>query len=142
MNLPCAFKKCPGLLHFTLLRMVSWMAPNHKVIQHSVHVVLQNHVTNKNHISSSRVTLATKLGRLVIYFERLQTIKSFYALIACSCKVMWQTRIIIYAQPESLWLQTSQNNNLPWWAPTYKVTLSFYHVVLQENYYLKSLYLH
>ena len=56
--------------------------------QHSVHVVLQCHVTNKNHyISSTRVPMATKLDRMVTYFERLLTIKSFYALITWSCKV-------------------------------------------------------
>ena len=59
--------------------------------QHSVHVVLQCHVTNKNHyISSTKVSMATKLDRMVTYFERLLTIKSFYALITWSCKVTWQ----------------------------------------------------
>ena len=59
--------------------------------QHSVHVVLQCHVTNKNHyISSTKVPMATKLDRMVTYFERLLTIKSFYALITWSCKVTWQ----------------------------------------------------
>ena len=71
-------------------RMVTWMAPYHKVTHHSVHVVLQSHVTNKNHISSTRVPMATKLGKMGTYFERLLTIKSFYALITWSCKVTWQ----------------------------------------------------
>ena len=31
--------------------------------------------------------MATKLDRMVTYFERLLTIKSFYALITWSCKV-------------------------------------------------------
>ena len=60
------------------------MAPNHKVTQHSVHVVLQSYVTNKNHISSTGVSTATKPERMVTYFERLLTIKSFYALITWS----------------------------------------------------------
>ena len=110
------------------------MAHNHKVTQHSVHVVLQSHVTNKNHyISTTRVPMATKLGRTVTYFERLLTIKSFYPLITWSCKVTWQTKIIIFPQPECLWLQTWQNNDLPWWVPTYKVTSTFDHMVLQDH---------
>ena len=72
------------------------MAPNHKMTQHSVHVVLQCHVTNKNHyISSTRVLMATKLDRMVTHFERLLIIKSFYALITWSCKVTWQKIIYI-----------------------------------------------
>ena len=43
-----------------------------------------------------QMPMATKLGRIVTYFERLLTIKSFYTLITWSCKVMWQTKIIIY----------------------------------------------
>ena len=58
------------------------MAPNHKMTQHSVHVVLQCHLANKNHYISS-----TRVDSMVTYFERLLTIKSFYALITWSCKV-------------------------------------------------------
>ena len=50
--------------------------------QHSVHVVLQCHLANKNHYISS-----TRVDSMVTYFERLLTIKSFYALITWSCKV-------------------------------------------------------
>ena len=113
---------------------ISWMDPNHKVTQHSVHFVLQSHVRNKNHyISSTRVPMATKRGTMVAYFERLLTIKSFYALITWFCKVTWQTKIIIYPQPDYPWLQTWQNDNWPWWVPTYKVTSPFDHVVLQDH---------
>ena len=84
---------------------LSWMVPNHKVTQHSVYVVLQSHTTNKNHfISSIRVPMATRIGRMVTYFERLLTIKPFFALIKWSCKVKWQTKIIIHLQPEFFWL--------------------------------------
>ena len=70
-----------------------WMAPNQKVRKHSVLVVLQSHVTNKNHyISSTRVPMPTKLDRMVTYFVRILTIKSFYALITCSCKVTKQKK--------------------------------------------------
>ena len=41
-------------------------APNHKVIQRFHHVDLQGHVTNENrNISTARVPMATKLGRMV-----------------------------------------------------------------------------
>ena len=101
--------------------------------ERSDHMVLQSHVTNKNHyISATRVLMATKVGRTVAYFESLLTIKLFYALITWSCKVTWQTKII-YSQPECLWLQTWQNDNSTWWVPTYKVTSHFDHVVLRDH---------
>ena len=74
-----------------------------------------------------------QIGRMVTYFERLLTINSFSILITCSCKITWQKKIIIDPQPECLWLQTWQNDNLPWWVPTYKDTSPFYHVVLQDQ---------
>ena len=63
--------------------------------------------------------MATKRDRMVTHLERLLTIKSFYTLITWSCKVTWQTKIIIYPQPECLWLQTWQNDKLLGWVPTY-----------------------
>ena len=36
--------------------------------------------------------MATKLGRMVIYLDRLLIIKSYKALIMWSCKVTWQTK--------------------------------------------------
>ena len=84
--------------------------------------------------------MATRVGRMVTYFGSLLTIKSFYALITCSCKVTWQKRIIIHFQLECLWLQTWQNDNSTWWVPTHKVTSPFDHVVLRDN--VKPLYLH
>ena len=107
-------------------------------------MVLWSHVTNKNHfISTTRVSMATTLSGMVTYFERLLTIKSFYALITWSCKVKWQTKIIIYPQAECPWLHTWQNHNLARWATTYKVTPPFDHVVLQdhetnENHYIST----
>ena len=108
-------------------------APTHKITGHFGQVVLEDHVSNKsNCISTIRVPMVTKLGRMVTYFERIQTIKSFYALIAWPWKVMWQTKLI-YPQPEYLWLQTWQNDNLPWRVPIYKVTSPFDHMVLQDH---------
>ena len=85
--------------------------------QNSVLVVLQSHVTNQNHISSTRVPMPTKLGRMVTYFERLR--KSHFTLWSRFCKVTWQTKIIIWPQLVCLWLQTWQNDNLRWLVPTY-----------------------
>ena len=43
-----------------------WGAPNHEVIQRFDHVVLQGHVTKKNHyISPTRVPMATKLDSMI-----------------------------------------------------------------------------
>ena len=103
--------------------------------------------------------MATTLGRMVTYLEGLLTIKLHNALITWSCKatlshckatyisttrvpmttwswfwkVTWQTKIIIYSQPECLWLQTWQIDNLTRWVRTYKVRSPFYHVVLQDH---------
>ena len=52
-------------------------APNHKVTQRPDHVVLQCHVTNENHyISTTRVPMATKLGRMVTCLDGLLKITS------------------------------------------------------------------
>ena len=68
--------------------VLSWRAPNNKVSQCPDHMILKSHVTNENHyISTTKVPLATKLGRMVTYFERLLTIKLYYTLVTWSCKV-------------------------------------------------------
>ena len=119
-------RPCRMVTYFEWLLTIKW--------HNTVHVVLQSHMTNKNHyISSTSMPMATKLGRMVAYFERILTIRSFYVLIMWSCKVTWQTKIIIYPQPECLWLHTWQNDNLPWWVPSDKVTSPFDHVVLQDH---------
>ena len=110
-----------------------WDAP-HKVTWPFGHAILQTHLTNENHyISTTRVPMTNKLGKMMIYFEELLTIKSFYALITWSCKVTWQTKIIIYPQPKCLWREPWQNDNWTWWVLTYKVTSPIDHVVLQGH---------
>ena len=97
-------------------RMVnlSWKAPNNKATQRPDHVVFQSHVINENHyISTTRVPMATKLSRMVTYFERVLTIKPFYALITWSCKVTWQAKTIISLLQECL----QQPNLAEWWLP-------------------------
>ena len=50
-------------------------------------MVLQDHVTKNLYISTTTLYMATKLARMVIYLDRLLIIKSYKALITCSCKV-------------------------------------------------------
>ena len=60
-------------------------------------VVLQNHVKSLNHfISGSVVTMANKLGRMVIYFESLLSIKSHDPLLKWSGEIAWQTKNMIF----------------------------------------------
>ena len=50
-------------------------------------MVLQGHVTSKNHdISTTRVPIATKLGRMITYLDGLLPIKSCDPLITCPCE--------------------------------------------------------
>ena len=64
------------------------MAPNHKVIQSFGHVVLQGHMANKNHhISITRVSMATKLGRMIASFDGLLPIMSHDLLITWPCEI-------------------------------------------------------
>ena len=83
---------------------LNWRAPNHKVIQCSNHMILQSCLTNKNHyISTTRVPMATKLGRMVICLDRLLPIESHGLLIMWSCEITWQTKTIS-PLPQCLWL--------------------------------------
>ena len=60
-------------------------------------VVLQDHVKSLNHyISSSVANMATKLGRMVTYFESLLSIKSYDPLLKWSGEIAWQTKNIIF----------------------------------------------
>ena len=63
--------------------------------------------------------MATKIGGVEIYLEKLQTIKLSKALH-------------LYYQ-SAYDYQTWEDDNLPWWAPTHKVTLLFDHVILQDH---------
>ena len=57
------------------------MTTNRKVIQRSDQVVLQSDVTNKNHISTTRVTIATKRYRHVSLRAPTLKITWFYDLM-------------------------------------------------------------
>ena len=71
---------------------------------------------NENYfVSTTRVTLTTKLCRMVSYLNGLLPIKSHEFLITWSCETTWKTKTIISIIPQCLW----PPNLVGWW-----VTLS------------------
>ena len=87
----------------------------------------------KNSISTTTMSMVTKLGRMVTYLEWLLPIKSRDHIITWFCKITWKTKIITY--PLTQWLRLSI---LAGWAYTmrssfHKVTGSFDQVVLQGH---------
>ena len=93
---------------------------------HFDHVVLQGHVKNKNHyISSTKVPMATKLGRMITYLDSLLPLKSQDPLITWSCEITWQTKLLyIHVVLQSYVTndhQTWQGGDIPWRAPTHKL---------------------
>ena len=62
---------------------------NHKIIEGFDHVVFKGDVTNENHyISSTRLPMATKIGQMVTYLDKILPIKSHELLITWSCRIM------------------------------------------------------
>ena len=83
-----------------------WKAPTHKVTWGPGHVVVQSHVTNKNHyISTTRVPMATKLGRMVAHLDGLLQIKKHEPLITWSCEITWQAKTNVSPLSHCLWSQ-------------------------------------
>ena len=75
-------------------------------------MVLQGHVTKKAHyISTTRVPMATKLGRMVIYLDGILSLKSKNPLITWSCHITWQTKTIISPLLQWPW----PPNVVAWW---------------------------
>ena len=73
------------------------MASNYKVPQPLYCVVLQSHVKNENHyISTTRMSVATKLGRMVVHLDLLLPKKLHGPLITLSCEIKSQAKTIIY----------------------------------------------
>ena len=67
------------------------------------HVILRDHVTNKNcYTSTTTMLMATKLGRVGLYNEELPSIIPKGPLITWFCKFTWKTRSIISPLPQSL----------------------------------------
>ena len=91
---------------------IPWRAPNYKVIQRSNHVVLEGHMTDKNHfISTTRMPMISKFVRMIVYLHGLLPIKLHDPLITCPCKIMRQTKTIISLIPQCLW----PTNLVGWW---------------------------
>ena len=68
------------------------MAPNHKLAQRSVNVVLQSHVKHKNHYNSTtRVPRATKLDRMVAHIDEVLLIKFHDHDLSLPQECLWQT---------------------------------------------------
>ena len=75
----------------------------------------QDHLRNYNHyISITRVPMATKLGKMITYLDRLLLIKSHDPLISWSCKITLQNKTTISPLSERLWLP-----NLAGWYRSY-----------------------
>ena len=85
----------------------------------------------KHHISPTKFSMATKLGRMVTYLEGLLSIKAHGALTTWYYKITWQTKTIISLPPQSLW-----SPNLARWLLTllfFYLTLPFGHVFLKNH---------
>ena len=67
-------------------------------------------------ISTSTMLMVNKLGRIMEY-----------------CKIMWQTKTILFPIPQDQYHQTWQDGDLSWAASTHKVTQPFGHIVLQSH---------
>ena len=77
--------------------------------------------------------IATKHGRVVIYLEGLQIRKPYNALITRSWKVPYKQKPLYLFYQSAYGLQSWQDGNLTWQAPTYKFTWPFDHMVLQGH---------
>ena len=101
-------------------------------------MTLWHHVTSSDYyISTTTVSMAMTFGGMVTYHEGLLTIKSHNVLIMWSCKVMWQTKIIISSTRVTMTTKLDRmvtyfetlkkksyihmNDNLTWWVTTYKL---------------------
>ena len=84
------------------------------------HVLFWDNVMNYNYyVSNNTIPMATKLGGVVTYLERLLPIKSHGYIFKCSCEITWQTKIIIHPLSQCLCLP-----NLAGWG--YTMTSSFH----------------
>ena len=121
-------------------RMVTHLEGLPTIKSHStlIMLVLQSHVTIKNHyISTNIVPMATKFYWLVTFLERLQPIKS-HGLARSRDK-----QKPLYLRYQNTYdHQTWQVDNLPWEAPTNRVTRLFDHMVLQDHVTNKNHYIY
>ena len=90
----------PNLLEWWLTSGAS----KRKIVYHFDLVVLQGHRTNKNHyISTTRVSMATKLGMMVTYLDGPLPIKSHDPFIVQYCEITWKNETSVYPILQCLW---------------------------------------
>ena len=76
--------------------------------------------------------MATKRGRMMTYLAWILPINSHDHIITWSCKITWQTKIIIYPLTQCPWLSIlAAWGDTEWGIPSHKVTRPFDHVVYQ-----------
>ena len=85
--------------------------------------------------------MTTKLDRMVTYFERFLLIKSHDLIITWSCKITWQTKIIIFPLPRCLWLPNLAVADIEWGVLFHKITRTFDYMVLQGQVKCLSCYI-
>ena len=76
--------------------------------------------------------MATKLGRVVGYYERILPVKSNDPLIRWLCSITWQAKTCLQchsAYGHQIW----QDGNLSWLALAHKITWYFNHLVLEDH---------
>ena len=84
--------------------VLSWRAPANENTWSFDHVVLRDNMAEYSYFNSTtRVVIATKLGRMVVHLDGLVPIKPYDHLITWSCKITRHTKIIISPLPQYLW---------------------------------------
>lgn len=105
---------------------IPWESPTNKVawvFDHHNHVVLQKNATNyKKHISTTRVPMSIRLGRLVTNFERLLTINSHGSSVMWFREIPWKIKSLYLHYHRVNAHHTWQGGYLSWGASTHKVT--------------------
>ena len=72
-----------------------WVASTHNVNPPFSHVLLRDHMRNKNrYISNTTISMATKLGRMVTCLDCLLPIKSNGHMLVRFIQITWQTKNI------------------------------------------------
>ena len=94
------------------------------------------------HISTTKIPIATKLGRVVTYHGGLPPIKSRDLLATCFSQITWQIKPIVSPLLQCLWspklaglwqATPIKSSYLTWRPPTHDVTWPFDDVVLWNN---------
>ena len=93
---------------------LSWAAFTDKVSWSYNYVVWWDSMTNgKHYIFTSKMSVATKLDRIVTYLKWLLSIKSHYHIITCSCEITWQTTIITKFADPPYWEFSKSGKPIP-----------------------------